>query len=103
MSDTDAITILSPGSLITSTGSNAVVALPTNQAGTTTRYVRLICPVPTDYCYVLPGYSDTVVTATNGLAINAYESVTLNVAGCTHLAVLQGSAAGKLNVIPIEG
>ncbi|MGJ0430872.1 hypothetical protein [Methylobacter sp.] len=97
----EAIKITAIGITVTTGATSVVQAIPTNAAGQTARVVRVICPVPSAYAYILPGPSTATATA-NCIAVTANEQLILDVTGCTHIAHIQGSAAAKINIIPIE-
>ena len=90
---------------VTATGTNqatgaasARVAIPVTAANTAPRYIRV---AGINECYVKVG--DSSVVATNGdVLVQPADAPTLNVQGCTHIAFIQGAAAGRVNIVPLE-
>jgi hypothetical protein len=74
------------------------VAIPDTASGTRPRYALITC---TAAAYVLPGDSSVTATST-GIILQPNYFLKMNVSGFTHLAALQVSAAGKVNIIPVE-
>jgi hypothetical protein len=94
-----AINVRTDGTQVTSAASSATVAIPTDAAGNTARYVRVA--VFSGSAYVLPGFSGTTAT-TGSILVQNNDSVILNVRGCTHIAYLQGAAAEKITITPLD-
>lgn len=99
--EVDSIKITQDGSTVTAGASSALIAIPTNAAGTTARAIRIICPVDTAYAYVRVG-NGSVVATTNSVCVNAKEELILDTTGCTHIAYIQGSASALINIVPLE-
>ncbi|WP_442498790.1 hypothetical protein [Methylobacter sp. sgz302048] len=97
----EAIKITATGITVTTGAASAATAIPNTASGKTARIVRVICPVPSAYAYIKPGTSTTTATA-DCIAVTANEQLILDVNGCTHIAHIQGSAAAKINIVPIE-
>lgn len=93
-----AIQITGSGASITTSGSSASVAIPTTASGTVPRYALVTC---TAAAYIRPGDS-SVTAATTDIILQPNYTIKLNVAGFTNLAALQVSAAGKVNIVPVE-
>ncbi len=95
----DAISVNGTGKKVTTASSSANVAMPTMADGTNARYVR--CSA-TATCYVKPVTTNSGTAANTDVMVTPYESVILNVRGFDFLAYIYDSAAGTLNVVPIE-
>lgn len=93
------IQVAATGVQVTSGATTANVALPNDSGGVRpARWVRLQA---TGYVYVRPGTSGVAATA-NDILLSGSEALFLNVAGNTHIAYLQETAAAKLNITPVE-
>jgi hypothetical protein len=94
----EAISIAKTGSNITVAGTSASAAIPTGASGSAPVYVRV---ASTTACYVKVGV--TGLTAVAGdMLLSAGEGVVLNVGRATHIAALQVSAGGILQISPLE-
>ena len=93
-----AIKVTGSGASITTSASSSSVAIPLTSSGTPARYALVTC---TAAAYILPGNSSVSADAT-AIILQPNYKLKMNVAGFTHLAALQVSAAGKVNIIPIE-
>lgn len=80
---------------------SATVAIPNNSSGQRARFVRVLA---TADCYVKPvtGAGGTAAAGDMYIGAGPAGREVLNVAGCTHIAVIQVAAAGLLNVVPLE-
>jgi hypothetical protein len=78
--------------------SSARTAIPNDSAGNRPRYIRVS---GINECYVKLGDSSVAATA-NDILIQPADSVILAVSGSTNIAYIQGTAAGKVNVVPLE-
>jgi hypothetical protein len=77
---------------------SARTVLPTDSAGNRPRYIRV---AGINECYVKLG--DVTVTATaNDTLVQPADSVIMAVSGATNIAYIQGTSAGKINVVPLE-
>lgn len=95
----DFLSIAANGVQVTTGATTANVGIPTDANGVNrARYVRLAA---TGLCYVRPGNNTVTATASDILVIPG-ESLLLNVAGMTHIAHLQETAAAKLTISPVE-
>jgi hypothetical protein len=94
----DAITILASGFSAATGAASARSAIPTNSAGALPNYIRVSAR---NECYVRVG-SSTVVATGNDALVQPADSITLRVGGNTHIAYIQGTAAGNVNVVPLE-
>lgn len=96
---------ISAPSLIASTGAaSARSAIPVDSSGNRPSYVRVAAR---NECYVQLGDSTVVVSnaagATAGILIQPADSLTIQVGrGQTHIAYIQGSAAGQICVSPLD-
>ena len=78
---------------------SARTALPTDGSGKIPNYIRVAAR---NECYVKVGDSTVVATANDILVQNA-DSATLRLGkGDTHIAYIQGVAAGQVNVCPLD-
>lgn len=93
-----AFKVTGSGASITTSGTSSSEAIPNTSSGTRPRYALITC---TAAAYILPGDSSVAATATD-IILQPNHSLKMDVSGFTHLAALQVSAAGKVNIIPIE-
>lgn len=94
----DAISVVKTGSTIAFTGTSANVAMPKDSSGTTPKYIRL---ASTAACYVKIGASGVSAVA-GDLLVQPADSVVLKVGRQAYIAALQVSAAGTLQISPLE-
>ena len=94
----DVITIAVDGSTVTTAAASARIAIPNNSAGTKPLYIRVAA---TNESYVQMGGSTVVATA-NSVLVQPADSELLAVGGHTHIAYIQGTSAGKVNITPLE-
>jgi len=95
----DFITVVAPGASITTGAASARVALPVCQSQEVPRYIRVSA---INACYVRMGTSTVVATSTDTL-VQPADAVVMQVPqGTTHMAAIQDSAAGKVNIVPLE-
>ena len=94
----DAISVVKTGSTIAFTGTSANVAIPKDSSGTTPKYIRL---ASTAACYVKIGASGVSAVA-GDLLVQPADSVVLKVGRQAYIAALQVSAAGTLQISPLE-
>lgn len=94
----NAITILATGVSAATGGASARSAIPTNSAGALPNFIRVS---GRNECYVKVGNS-TVVATGNDALVQPADSLLLRVAGNTHIAYIQGTAAGQINVVPLD-
>lgn len=91
---------------VTATGVSAVTgaasarsAIPVNSSGLIPSYIRIAAR---NECYVRVGNSAVVATG-NDLLVQPADSVILQVGrGDTHVAYIQGAAAGQVNIVPLD-
>lgn len=99
MANFEYVTIAATGIQVTTGAASAVTAIPNNSNGTKPKYVRLQAfSAP---CYVRPGLAATVATV-NDAVLSPNEALVLNVSGFSHIAAIQGAAAEKFNITPLE-
>jgi len=94
----DAVRITATGTTQATGAASARVALPVTSAGTLPRFVRV---AGINECYVRVGDSTVAATA-NDVLIQPADAVIMVVQGCTHIAFIQGTAAGRVSVVPLE-
>lgn len=92
------VAIFAVGTTQATGAATARVALPTDSAGNNPRYVRVAA---INESYVRLGNSGVNAT-TNDTLIQPADAAILAVNGATHIAFIQGTAAGKVNVMPLE-
>jgi len=83
---------------ITTGAASASATIPNNQAGQVAKYVRIAA---TANAHVKVGKTTATATATDML-VTPNEAIILNVTGSDTIAAIQDSAAGTVNVVPIE-
>ena len=94
----DAICVVKTGATLAVGATSANVAIPTDSAGTTPKYIRLAA---TSACYVKIGPSGVAAVA-GDLLLNAGEGVVLKAGKNTYVAAIQVSAGGTLQISPLE-
>ena len=90
--------ILKTGSTISFGAASASVAIPTDLSGNPPNFVRVASTGP---CYVKVGAA-SVTAAAGDLLVQPADSAILMVRGCVNIAAIQVSAAGILEVSPLE-
>lgn len=93
-----AITVVAPGFSAATGAASARTAIPVNGAGAAPNYIRVS---GRNECYIRVGNSAVVATANDAL-VQPADAMILKVAGNTHIAYIQGTAAGQVNVVPLE-
>lgn len=92
------ITVTKTGATVTTAATTARTTIPTDAAGNLPRYVRIAA---TAESYVKLG--DGTVTATsNDMLIQPADAAIVAVNGATNIAYIQGGAAAKVNIVPLE-
>ncbi|SDC65711.1 hypothetical protein SAMN05428966_10255 [Massilia sp. PDC64] len=95
----DALTITNTGANIATGAASARVPIPPASSGEIPRYVRVIATVA---AHVKMGTS-TVTAVAADLMVQPGDSATLTVPrGMTHIAAIQDTAAGTVNIVPLE-
>lgn len=93
------LTVLAAGDTITTGAASASVAIPNASDGNKPRFIRVAAR---NECYVRIGISGVTATAKD-LLVQPADSAILHVPnGITHIAAIQGTAAGVLSVVPLE-
>jgi hypothetical protein len=92
------ITVQAVGFTAATGASSARTAIPVDSAGNLPRYIRV---AGINECYVKLGGAAVAATA-NDMLIQPADSAILTVNGQTNIAYIQGTAAGKVNVVPLE-
>lgn len=94
----EAVTIVSPGAVITFTAVSASAVLPNCSAGNAAKYVRLVSTQP---CYVR--ITNGAGTAVAGdLMVQPADAVIIRSLGLTHINAVQVVAGGILQISPLE-
>lgn len=94
----NAITIAANGNTVTTGAASANIAIPVNSAGAKPSYIRVSA---TTESYVQMGTSTVAATANSAL-VQPADSVILAVGGHDHIAYIQGTSSGKVNITPLE-
>lgn len=95
----DFITVTTVGFSAATGAASAATAIPVASDGNRPRYIRVSAR---NECYVKIGIN-TVTATTNDILVQPADSVILHVpTGVTHIAYIQGTAAGLVNVVPLE-
>lgn len=93
------VTITQVGFSAATGAASAATAIPIASSGKAPSYVRVAAR---NECYVKLGLVGVVATI-NDILIQPADSILLQVPnGITHIAYIQGAAAGQVNVIPLE-
>ena len=93
------ITVSAVGFSAVTGAASAASALPNSSAGTVPSYIRVSAR---NECYVKLGTAGVAATA-NDILVQPADSVLLQVPkGITHIGYIQGTAAGLVNVVPLE-
>jgi len=93
------LTVTAAGFSAATGAASASTAIPNASDGNCPRYIRV---AGRNECYVKLGTSGVTATA-NDILVQPADSVILAVPnGITHIAYIQGAAAGQVNVIPLE-
>lgn len=93
------ITVVASGISPATGAASAVSAIPNDSSGRTPSYIRVAAR---NECYVKLGTAGTTATASD-ILVQPADSVILQVPkGITHIAYIQGTAAGVVNVVPLE-
>lgn len=98
MKRADVITIARDGSTVTTSGTSTALAIPVNQSGNRPLYIRVAA---TNESYVQMGGSTVAATA-NSVLIQPADAALLAVGGHTHIAYIQGTGPGRVNITPLE-
>lgn len=86
------------GSTQATGAASARIAIPVDSAGNNPRYIRVAA---INESYVKLG-SVAVAATSNDVLIQPADAAIMCVNGATHIAFIQGTAVGKINVIPLE-
>jgi hypothetical protein len=94
----NAITIAADGATVTTGATTARVAIPNNSAGQKPLYIRVTAVAE---AYVQMGGSAVNATS-NSVLVQPADSMVFSVGGHTHIAYIQGAAATRVNIVPLE-
>lgn len=93
------MTVIKTGVNLATSAASAISPLPTAQSGEIPRYVRIAASVA---AHVRLGIAGTTALATD-MMVQPGDAVTVVVPrGITHVAAIQDTAAGTVNVVPLE-
>lgn len=98
MKRSDALTIAVDGQTVTTAATTARIAIPNASNGAKARYVLVTA---SGESYVMMGNSAVNATA-NSLLVQPSDSRLLTVGGHTHIAYIQGVAAARVSIQPVE-
>jgi hypothetical protein len=93
------MTVLKTGVNIATSGTSANAALPTAQSGEIPRYVRVTA---TAAAHVKLGVAGVAATAADLMVQPGDAAVLVVPRGITTIAAIQDTAAGTVNVVPLE-
>lgn len=95
----DFITVMATGVSAVTGAASASSTIPSASDGNKPRYIRVAAR---NECYVKLGVAGVAATA-NDILVQPADSVVLHVpAGVTTIAYIQGTAAGLVNIVPLE-
>jgi hypothetical protein len=93
------VTIVATGFSAATGAASAVTAIPNDSSGRAPNYIRVAAR---SECYVKLGTAGATAS-TNDILVQPADSIFLQVPkGITHIAYIQGTAAGQVNVSPLE-
>ncbi len=92
-------TITNTGSIISFNATSAVVGIPNGGGAQVPKYIRLVATAP---CYVKLGTSAGTTAAAGDMMIQPADSMVVRSIGLTHVAAVQVSGPGVLQISPIE-
>ena len=93
------ITVTAAGFSAAAAAASASSAIPNDSSGRAPNYIRVAAR---NECYVKLGVSGVAAT-TADILVQPADSIFLQVPkGITHIAYIQGTAAGQVNVVPLE-
>lgn len=95
----DFITVVNSGFSAATGAASASSTIPVASDGNRPRYIRV---ASRNECYVKLGVAGVAAT-TADILVQPADSVILHVpTGITHIAYIQGTTAGSVNVVPLE-
>lgn len=92
------IMVHSVGSTQATGAASARIAIPVDGSGGVPKYIRVSA---INESYVKLG-DVTVVATTNDVLIQPADAALMSTNGRTHIAFIQGTAAGKVNILPLD-
>jgi hypothetical protein len=95
----NALTVVATGKSQASGATSAGTTLPTASDGNVPRYVRVAATAPACFRF---GYGSLPTALATDLQIQPGDAVVLTTNNATHFAVIQVSAAGIVQVSPLE-
>lgn len=99
MKRSDSIHVASTGTTVTSGAASASVAIPNASDGVKPRYVRIAA---SGESFVKMGVGAGTTATNNDVLIQPADCVIMSVGGNTHIAYIQGPAAARVNITPLE-
>jgi hypothetical protein len=94
----DALHIQNTGVSLSTGVSSVSSVIPNTSSGTKPTQVRIMS---TEFCFAKFGSAGVVATP-NDILISPYCDEVYSVSGNTHIAVLQSSVSGLINIMPLE-
>jgi len=94
----DFYTIIAPAADIGTSGTSARIAIPTASSGEIPRYIRVSA---TAAARVRLGGATVTAVGSDAL-VQPADAMILSTNGSTYIAAIQDSAAGKVNIAPLE-
>jgi len=95
---TDFITVSKTGIQITTSGTSAGATIPLDSSGNVPRLIRIAASVAA--CVRVGSGAQTAITT--DLQVQPGDAVIVSTNGATHIAAIQVSAAGVVQVSPLE-
>lgn len=95
----NAITVVATGKSQASGAASAGTTLPTDSSGVVPKYVRVAATAPACFRF---GFGSLPTALATDLQVQPGDAVILSVNNATHFACIQVSAAGVVQVSPLE-
>ncbi len=99
MKRSDSLHIFAVGTTVTTGAASASVAIPNTSQGTRPYYIRIAA---TGESFIRLGIGAGTTATGNDVLIQPADSLILSVGGNTHVAYIQGPAAARVNITPLE-
>lgn len=97
--NTSSVSIYATGVNITTSAASASSALPVASSGEIARYYRI---TTTANAHVRLGIVGLTALATDAMVVPGESLILERAQGITHIAAIQDTAAGTVNVVPLE-
>lgn len=96
---THSVRVTVTGVNLTAGATSSSAPLPLDSAGNPPEYVR-VAMTPSTACHIRFGGAAVAAVATDTLINGTFPEV-FNTSGCTHVAVIQETVGGMVNVVPL--